>query len=164
MANGQLAQERNREHAKRSRIRKKFMLECLQEQLLAMRKQNLALRQVGYCLKRVYHPWVKGLCLLHGLRAVASSAFLFGVSCAMHQVLEFIQQTQLSKWRAPRWCVDFALVHTSTKLHSDHDSMAAKVGTSQINQGRILFLAYIVQSEATPNQVCTTLVHVECCF
>nr|AML77740.1 putative LOV domain-containing protein [Sargassum fusiforme] len=39
-------QERNREHAKRSRIRKKFMLECLQEQLLAMRKQNLALRQV----------------------------------------------------------------------------------------------------------------------
>ncbi|CAN0085720.1 unnamed protein product [Ectocarpus sp. 12 AP-2014] len=38
--------ERNREHAKRSRIRKKFMLECLQEQLLAMRKQNLALRQV----------------------------------------------------------------------------------------------------------------------
>lgn len=40
------AQERNREHAKRSRIRKKFMLECLQEQLLAMRKQNLALRQV----------------------------------------------------------------------------------------------------------------------
>ena len=39
-------QERNREHAKRSRIRKKFMLECLQEQLLAMRKQNMALRQV----------------------------------------------------------------------------------------------------------------------
>ncbi|CAM9331862.1 unnamed protein product [Ascophyllum nodosum] len=39
-------QERNREHAKRSRIRKKFMLESLQEQLLAMRKQNMALRQV----------------------------------------------------------------------------------------------------------------------
>nr|AML77773.1 putative LOV domain-containing protein [Dictyopteris undulata] len=38
--------ERNREHAKRSRIRKKFMLECLQEQLLAMRKQNMALRQI----------------------------------------------------------------------------------------------------------------------
>lgn len=44
-------QERNREHAKRSRIRKKFMLECLQEQLLAMRKQNMALRQVS----RPYH-------------------------------------------------------------------------------------------------------------
>lgn len=41
-------QERNREHAKRSRIRKKFMLECLQEQLLTMRKQNMALRQVRF--------------------------------------------------------------------------------------------------------------------
>ncbi|KAG5187659.1 aureochrome 4 [Tribonema minus] len=37
--------ERNREHAKRSRVRKKFMLECLQEQLLALRKENMNLRQ-----------------------------------------------------------------------------------------------------------------------
>ncbi|CAM9719624.1 unnamed protein product, partial [Phaeothamnion confervicola] len=39
-------QERNREHAKRSRIRKKFLLECLQEQLMLLRKENMNLRQV----------------------------------------------------------------------------------------------------------------------
>lgn len=51
-------QERNREHAKRSRIRKKFMLECLQEQLLAMRKQNMALRQVNATrASEVYGVW-----------------------------------------------------------------------------------------------------------
>ncbi|KAG5180018.1 aureochrome 4 [Tribonema minus] len=38
--------ERNREHAKRSRVRKKFMLDCLQDQLLALRKENMNLRQV----------------------------------------------------------------------------------------------------------------------
>lgn len=38
--------ERNREHAKRSRIRKKFMLDCLQEQLMGLRKENMNLRQV----------------------------------------------------------------------------------------------------------------------
>jgi bZIP transcription factor len=44
-------QERNREHAKRSRIRKKFMLECLQEQLMVLRKENMNLRQVSHsCL------------------------------------------------------------------------------------------------------------------
>lgn len=57
-------QERNREHAKRSRIRKKFMLECLQEQLLAMRKQNLALRQVlevSYTSHTRYSSVISGL-------------------------------------------------------------------------------------------------------
>ncbi|TFJ88379.1 hypothetical protein NSK_000728 [Nannochloropsis salina CCMP1776] len=38
--------ERNREHAKRSRMRKKFMLESLQAQMLALRKENLRLRQL----------------------------------------------------------------------------------------------------------------------
>nr|AML76368.1 putative LOV domain-containing protein [Ishige okamurae] len=38
--------EQNREHAKRSRIRQKFLLECLQEQLSAERKLNMALRQI----------------------------------------------------------------------------------------------------------------------
>ncbi|CAM9811041.1 unnamed protein product [Chrysoparadoxa australica] len=38
--------ERNREHAKRSRVRKKFMLECLQEELLCLRKENMNLRQL----------------------------------------------------------------------------------------------------------------------
>jgi PAS domain S-box-containing protein len=37
--------ERNREHAKRSRMRKKFMLESLQAQMQALRKENLRLRQ-----------------------------------------------------------------------------------------------------------------------
>lgn len=38
--------ERNREHAKRSRIRKKFLLESLQEQVAALRDENMSLRQV----------------------------------------------------------------------------------------------------------------------
>jgi PAS domain S-box-containing protein len=38
--------ERNREHAKRSRMRKKFMLESLQAQMQALRKENLRLRQL----------------------------------------------------------------------------------------------------------------------
>lgn len=38
--------ERNREHAKRSRVRKKLLLDSLQDQLLALRQQNTFLRQV----------------------------------------------------------------------------------------------------------------------
>jgi PAS domain S-box-containing protein len=38
--------ERNREHAKRSRIRKKFMLESLLEQVQDLRGENCSLRQV----------------------------------------------------------------------------------------------------------------------
>ena len=38
--------ERNREHAKRSRIRKKFLLESLMEQVSDLRAQNKELRQV----------------------------------------------------------------------------------------------------------------------
>ena len=38
--------ERNREHAKRSRVRKKFLLESLQEQLLGLRGENTGLRQL----------------------------------------------------------------------------------------------------------------------
>lgn len=37
---------RNREHAKRSRVRKKFMLESLQEQVRAMQKENNLLRMM----------------------------------------------------------------------------------------------------------------------
>jgi PAS domain S-box-containing protein len=36
--------QRNREHAKRSRVRKKFMLESLQEQVLQLQRENLQLR------------------------------------------------------------------------------------------------------------------------
>jgi len=38
--------ERNREHAKRSRIRKRFMLESLLEQYMELQKENMALRQI----------------------------------------------------------------------------------------------------------------------
>mmetsp|Transcript_1009 Transcript_1009/g.1285 ORF Transcript_1009/g.1285 Transcript_1009/m.1285 type:complete len:314 (-) Transcript_1009:449-1390(-) len=38
--------ERNREHAKRSRIRKRFMLESLQEKFMVLQKENMALRQL----------------------------------------------------------------------------------------------------------------------
>ena len=38
--------ERNREHAKRSRIRKRVLLDTLQDQLNALRQQNLKLRRV----------------------------------------------------------------------------------------------------------------------
>ncbi|CAN0017804.1 unnamed protein product [Heterosigma akashiwo] len=38
--------ERNREHAKRSRIRKRFMLESLQEQFMGLQRENMALRQI----------------------------------------------------------------------------------------------------------------------
>jgi PAS domain S-box-containing protein len=38
--------ERNREHAKRSRVRKKFMLESLQEQVLEMQRENQRLRML----------------------------------------------------------------------------------------------------------------------
>lgn len=38
--------QRNREHAKRSRVRKKFMLESLQEQVREMQKQNQNLRML----------------------------------------------------------------------------------------------------------------------
>ena len=38
--------ERNREHAKRSRIRKKVLLDLLQDQLVALRKENVKLRAV----------------------------------------------------------------------------------------------------------------------
>lgn len=38
--------ERNREHAKRSRVRKKVLLDTLQDQLLGLRKENMALRRV----------------------------------------------------------------------------------------------------------------------
>eukprot|EP01031_Cornospumella_fuschlensis_P032512 gene32512-39308_t len=38
--------ERNREHAKRSRVRKKVLLDTLQDQLLGLRKENMALRRI----------------------------------------------------------------------------------------------------------------------
>lgn len=38
--------ERNREHAKRSRIRKKFLLESLQDQVQSLRNENMSLRRV----------------------------------------------------------------------------------------------------------------------
>lgn len=38
--------ERNREHAKRSRIRKKFLLESLQDQVATLRNENMSLRRV----------------------------------------------------------------------------------------------------------------------
>mmetsp|Transcript_33300 Transcript_33300/g.68119 ORF Transcript_33300/g.68119 Transcript_33300/m.68119 type:complete len:542 (+) Transcript_33300:2-1627(+) len=38
--------ERNREHAKRSRIRKKFLLESLQQQLTGLRSENTGLRDI----------------------------------------------------------------------------------------------------------------------
>jgi len=38
--------QRNREHAKRSRVRKKFMLESMQEQVRALQKENVELRMV----------------------------------------------------------------------------------------------------------------------
>lgn len=38
--------QRNREHAKRSRVRKKFMLESLQEQVLKLQRENQALRMI----------------------------------------------------------------------------------------------------------------------
>lgn len=38
--------ERNREHAKRSRIRKKFLLESLQDQMASLRTENTYLRRV----------------------------------------------------------------------------------------------------------------------
>jgi len=38
--------ERNREHAKRSRIRKKFLLESLQEQYLGLQHENMKLREI----------------------------------------------------------------------------------------------------------------------
>uniref|UniRef100_A0A7S2URI2 LOV domain-containing protein n=1 Tax=Attheya septentrionalis TaxID=420275 RepID=A0A7S2URI2_9STRA len=38
--------QRNREHAKRSRVRKKFMLESLQEQVRALQKENVELRMI----------------------------------------------------------------------------------------------------------------------
>lgn len=38
--------ERNREHAKRSRIRKKVLLDLLQDQLAALRRENVKLRRV----------------------------------------------------------------------------------------------------------------------
>eukprot|EP00542_Grammatophora_oceanica_P020038 CAMPEP_0194027730 /NCGR_PEP_ID=MMETSP0009_2-20130614/1815_1 /TAXON_ID=210454 /ORGANISM="Grammatophora oceanica, Strain CCMP 410" /LENGTH=580 /DNA_ID=CAMNT_0038666887 /DNA_START=599 /DNA_END=2341 /DNA_ORIENTATION=+ len=38
--------QRNREHAKRSRVRKKFMLESLQEQVRALQKDNVELRMI----------------------------------------------------------------------------------------------------------------------
>ena len=38
--------QRNREHAKRSRVRKKFMLESLQEQVRALQKDNVELRML----------------------------------------------------------------------------------------------------------------------
>jgi PAS domain S-box-containing protein len=38
--------ERNREHAKRSRIRKKFLLESLQQQLCGLRGENTGLREI----------------------------------------------------------------------------------------------------------------------
>jgi PAS domain S-box-containing protein len=38
--------QRNREHAKRSRVRKKFMLESLQEQVKQLQKENVELRMI----------------------------------------------------------------------------------------------------------------------
>lgn len=38
--------QRNREHAKRSRVRKKFMLESLQEQVSALQRENVELRML----------------------------------------------------------------------------------------------------------------------
>lgn len=38
--------QRNREHAKRSRVRKKFMLESMQEQVRALQKENVELRML----------------------------------------------------------------------------------------------------------------------
>eukprot|EP01039_Chlorochromonas_danica_P003143 gene3143-3442_t len=38
--------ERNREHAKRSRVRKKLLLDSLQDQLMGLRRENMALRRV----------------------------------------------------------------------------------------------------------------------
>ncbi|RYY86995.1 hypothetical protein EON63_04750 [archaeon] len=38
--------ERNREHAKKSRVRKKVLLDTLQDQLLSLRRENMVLRRV----------------------------------------------------------------------------------------------------------------------
>ena len=49
MASGDQKMERrirNREHAKRSRLRKRFLLESLQSQLTELRKENISLREV----------------------------------------------------------------------------------------------------------------------
>lgn len=40
--------QRNREHAKRSRVRKKFLLESLQEQVRALQRENSGLRMLVY--------------------------------------------------------------------------------------------------------------------
>jgi len=40
--------QRNREHAKRSRVRKKFLLESLQEQVRSLQKENSGLRMLVY--------------------------------------------------------------------------------------------------------------------
>jgi len=48
MSDQQIAErrQRNREHAKRSRVRKKFMLESLQEQVRGLQKENVELRMI----------------------------------------------------------------------------------------------------------------------
>jgi PAS domain S-box-containing protein len=48
MSDGAIAErrQRNREHAKRSRVRKKFMLESLQEQVLSLQHENAGLRVI----------------------------------------------------------------------------------------------------------------------
>lgn len=48
MSEQQIAErrQRNREHAKRSRVRKKFMLESLQEQVRSLQKENVELRML----------------------------------------------------------------------------------------------------------------------
>lgn len=74
--------ERNREHAKRSRMRKKFMLESLQAQMLALRKENLRLRQ----LVSTKIP-EKADNILRGCSSIKTQAMLSSVELGHHRAL-----------------------------------------------------------------------------
>lgn len=74
--------ERNREHAKRSRMRKKFMLESLQAQMLALRKENLRLRQ----LVSTKIP-EKADHILRGCSSIKTQAMLSSVELGHHRAL-----------------------------------------------------------------------------
>lgn len=74
--------ERNREHAKRSRMRKKFMLESLQAQMLALRKENLRLRQ----LVATKIP-EKADTILRGCSSIKTQSMLSPVELGHHRAL-----------------------------------------------------------------------------
>ena len=74
--------ERNREHAKRSRMRKKFMLESLQAQMLALRKENLRLRQ----LVATKIP-DKADTILRGCSSIKTQSMLSPVELGHHRAL-----------------------------------------------------------------------------